>query len=92
MRLDDPSLDEVEFFLRPRGETWHVQPLSPKGRMSIDGRPVLHLRALAMNVPLRALGEATLVLHRDTAADLSPTFGASENTRHSRASSPAVCG
>ena len=73
VRLDDPSLAEVECFLRRRGETWHVQPLSPKGRMSIDGRPILHLRAIAMNVPLR-IGDATLVL-RDVAL-IAPTFGA----------------
>ena len=75
VRIDDPSLAEVECFLRRRGETWHIQPLSPKGRMSIDGRPVLHLRAVAMNVPLR-IGDATLVL-RD-APLIMPAFGAIE--------------
>lgn len=73
VRIDDPSLAEVECFLRRRGDTWHVQPLSPKGRLSIDGRPVLHLRAVAMNVPLR-IGDATLVL-RDVAS-IASTFGA----------------
>ena len=73
VRLDDPSLAEVECFLRRRAETWHVQPLSPKGRISIDGRPVTHLRAVAMSVPIR-VGDATLVL-RDTAT-VAPAFGA----------------
>lgn len=60
-RLDDPSLAEVEGLLRLQGEHWHIQPLSPRGRITIDGRTVTHLRALAPNVPMR-VGDATLVL------------------------------
>ncbi|MDB5351168.1 MAG: hypothetical protein JWN86_2415 [Planctomycetota bacterium] len=66
VRLGEPSLAEVECLLRRRGQTWHVQPLGPPGRISIDGRAVDHLRALAAGVPLR-VGDYHLTL-RPTAS------------------------
>ena len=64
-RLDDPLIADVECFLRRHGETWHVQPLSDRGRLTIDGRPVTHLRAIALGVPLRV--GSTIVVLRETA-------------------------
>ena len=39
VRLDEPALAEVECLLRRRGESWHLQPVQPDGRLTIDGRP-----------------------------------------------------
>ncbi len=72
IRLIDPTLAEVECLLRRRGETWHVQPLNNLGRVSIDGRAVEHLRALAIGVPLR-VGEHVLTLRSPVST--RPSYG-----------------
>jgi len=74
-RVDDPALAEVECLLRLTGETWHIQPLGRGGRVTIDGRAVEHLRAVAPNVAIR-IGDATITL-RDRAEADAP-FGAIE--------------
>ncbi len=61
VRLGEPALAEVECLLRRSGESWHVQPLSPSGRVAIDGRPVDHLRTLSPGVALQ-VGEHWLTL------------------------------
>jgi hypothetical protein len=53
IRLREPALAEVQCFLRKRGQSWHVQPVGPSGRLSIEGRPIESSVALAPGVPLR---------------------------------------
>ena len=43
VRLGELSLAEVECLLRRRGEVWHIQPLGPPGKLSIDGRQYVRL-------------------------------------------------
>lgn len=67
VRLGEPSLADIECVLRLRGETWYVQPLGNPGHVSIDGRPIQHLRILAPGVPLK-VGEHQLTLRPTSAA------------------------
>lgn len=67
IRLNDPAIAEVECVLRYRGETWYVQPLGANGCVSIDGRPVAHLRVLPAGVSLR-VGENLLTLRGENQA------------------------
>jgi tetratricopeptide (TPR) repeat protein len=61
VRLSEPRLAEVQCLLRRRGDTWHVQPVGPAGKVLLEGRPVDVQRALPMGVPLR-VGEHWLTL------------------------------
>ena len=46
VRLREPGLADVQCLLRRRGTTWHVLPVGPSGRLSIDGMPVESSRPL----------------------------------------------
>lgn len=61
VRLPDPSLSEVQCIVRPRGDSWHVQPVGAAGSVSIEGEAVRHLHALPLGVPLQ-VGSYRLVL------------------------------
>ncbi len=73
IRLGEPSLAEVECLLRRRGLSWDIQPLGTPGHVTIDGRPVEHLRALVPGVPLR-VGDHWLTIRPSGA--ISPGFEA----------------
>jgi len=53
VRLGEPSLAEVQCMLRRRGEGWHIQPVGPPGRVSIEGRAVEQPRPLPLGIPVR---------------------------------------
>jgi tetratricopeptide (TPR) repeat protein len=53
IRLREPALAEVQCFLRRRGDSWHVQPVGPSGRLSIEGKAVETSVPLGLGVPLR---------------------------------------
>src|SRR4030088_2130003 len=61
VHLVEPELAEVQCMLRRRGETWHVQPVGPPGRVSLDGRALNAQRPLPLGVPLR-VGDHLLTL------------------------------
>ncbi len=61
VRLGEPSLAEVQCMLRRRGEGWHLQPVGPSGRVSIEGRAVEQPRPLPLGVPVR-VGQHWLTL------------------------------
>lgn len=61
VRLGEPTLAEVQCMLRKRGETWHIQPVGPPGRVSIDGRAVEQPRPLPLGVVVR-VGDHWLTL------------------------------
>src|SRR4051794_26537482 len=73
VRLGEPALAEVQCLLRRRGETWHVQPVGPNGRVSIDGRPVDQQSPLPPGVALR-VGDHWLRL-RPAGSEPNDEFG-----------------
>jgi tetratricopeptide (TPR) repeat protein len=74
VQLSEPALAEVQCLLRRRGETWHVQPVGPSNRMTLEGRPVDMQRPLPLGVPLR-VGEHWLTLRpADTGLEGPGTF------------------
>jgi hypothetical protein len=76
VQLGEPALADVQCLLRRRGKNWHVQPVGPPGRLSIEGRPVEHPRTLSIGVPLR-VGHHWLTLRpADESATRLGTFDA----------------
>lgn len=70
VRLDDPTLAEVEFLLRRRGDAYHLQPVQPASRLTIDGRPADRPRPLPMGTTLRLADRWLTLLPTDDAPDL----------------------
>ncbi|QDV33816.1 FHA domain-containing protein [Tautonia plasticadhaerens] len=70
VRLDDPTLAEVEFLLRRRGDSYHLQPVRPDSRLTIDGRPADRPRPLAMGTTLRLADRWLTLLPTDDAPEL----------------------
>lgn len=46
VRLEGPTLADVQCLLRRRGTIWFVQPVGPSGLLTLDGLPVEHQRPL----------------------------------------------
>jgi hypothetical protein len=75
VQLSEASLADVQCLLRRRGASWHLQPIGPPGKVSIDGRTVEHARVLPLGTTIR-IGRYWLTLRPAGAA---PTgFGSYE--------------
>jgi hypothetical protein len=72
VRLVESALADVQCLLRRRGPRWHIQPVGPPGRLSIDGRPVDQQRPLPLGTPVR-VGSHWLTLRQGGA--VSTGFG-----------------
>lgn len=70
VRLDDPSLGDVQCELTRRGASWRIQPIGPAGRISIEGVPVEQPCPLPLGVTVR-VGSARLTLRGAVALDAS---------------------
>lgn len=69
VRLGEANLAEVQCLLRRRGETWHIQPVGPPGRISINGLPIEAQRPLPLGMPVR-VGEHWLTLRPGDPPDI----------------------
>ena len=53
VKLGGAALADVQCMLRKRGAAWHVQPVGPPGRISIEGRAVEQTRPLPLDTEFR---------------------------------------
>ncbi len=50
VKLGGSPLADVQCMLRRRGQTWHVQPIGPPGRISLQGRAVEQTRPIPLEM------------------------------------------